>query len=57
MILWTNQARKNLESLPRDVQIRILKALRKLDEENKGDIKALTGKFEEHLDFVLEIIG
>jgi len=57
MILWTNQARKKLEALPRDTQIRLLKALRRLDEENRGDIKALTGRFKELLDFVLESIG
>lgn len=57
MILWTNQVRKKLEAFPRDTQIRLLKALRRLDEENKGDIKVLTGRFKELLDFVLESIG
>jgi len=43
MIIWTRKAKKDLMKLPKDLQERILKALRELDRFDRGDVKPLVG--------------
>lgn len=43
MILWSDEARKEIKRLPRNLQRRILEALRRLDLKDYGDLKRLKG--------------
>ena len=43
MIYWSDEAWEELKRLPRDLQARILKALRRLDSIGYGDLKRLKG--------------
>ncbi len=43
MIYWSDEAWEELKRLPRDLQMRILKALRRLDSTSHGDLKRLKG--------------
>ena len=43
MIYWSDEAWEELKKLPRNLQVRILKALKRLDRTGYGDLKRLRG--------------